>query len=101
MTMDAPMDAPPAEGDDVEESMVEALDAETEANAALALIALADAMPRCDGFEVEPGGDGSLVVTCKGGEADGARYSVSAAALEVAAGELAPEAEDAAPAAKG
>lgn len=100
MTMDAPMDAPSAEGDDVEESMVEALDAEAEASAALALLALAEAMPSCDGFMIEPGENGSLVVSCVGGEADGAKYAVSAAALEVAADELAPEPEAAAPAAK-
>lgn len=91
MSMDVPMDAPPAEGEAVDESAPETMDAESEASAAMALLALSDVLPPCDGFSVASAEDGSLVVSCVGGEADGAKYTVSAAALEAAAMELAGE----------
>lgn len=69
----------------------EALDLESESKAAMAVLTLSSALPPCDGFTIEPADGGSLVVTCSGGEGDGRRYAVSAAALEAAAAELAPE----------
>lgn len=92
MSMDVPMDAP-AESEAPEEMAVEAMDADAESEAAFALLMLSGAMPPCDGFEVATADDGSLVVTCKGGESDGKSYAVSAAALEAAAAEIASMSE--------
>jgi hypothetical protein len=88
MSMDVEVSAP-AESEAPEEMAVEAMDADAESEAAFALLMLSGAMPPCDGFEVASGDDGSLVVTCKGGESDGKAYAVSAAALEAAAAEIA------------
>lgn len=93
MSMDVPMSAPaPAEGEaQAQETQAEALDGESEAKAAMAVLALSDALPPCDGFAVKPGADGALVIECSGGEGDGMAYTISPAALEAAAAELATE----------
>lgn len=91
MTMDAPMDAP-AEGEaSAEVSGPEMMDAEGEATAAAAAVAVFGMLADCDEFTVKQLGEEGVSLSCKMGDGSVVDYMISAAAVEAAIAEAASE----------
>lgn len=89
----------PAEGEaKAEESAVEvvALEGDAEAQAALALVALIDALPGCSSVAIDGlDGEDAIVLLCRDAEGKESRVSVSADAIQMAIDEgVEPEADE-------
>lgn len=88
---------PPAEGEAKEQAPeVEALSGEQEAQAALAIVALIDALPGCSSASLSGlDGEGDVVIECVDGEGKKTLVSVSADAIQNAIDEgVEPVAEE-------
>lgn len=94
MSMDpnaAPADAAAQDAPAQDAAAPEMMDPESEAEAAMAIVALFDLMPDCVAFSAKQADDGSVSLSCEMGDGSKADYMISAATVDAAIAEMASE----------